>query len=600
MAQELEVKEQEQEKTKVEVVEKIEEQKVDPQEWGPDWWKVYHGISDNFPETANDEDTNKFEMAMHGVSHFLPCSVCSDHSKKHWAKNPPRPKTRREAQLLQCEHHNAASIASGHKEKVRNCQQYVDSQGVPDYEAMKEEALLRAKKANRDVINVYADADKVKRPDIIHAPCPAFPETSCVDYNDKKNVKLYLNPYTDSHRQGLHEYDHYRDVMTKGKPSSEDHAQDFAYQELNKVAPKLVADKSEIAPKPKPKLRYIARDTSDWLTLEKADLKRMGIVKAEATMNDTMKSIDGIARDKSSSPTARDKYMAKEFPLYYMIKTEEEERRRKEELEEKKKQGTGALAPLDPVYAAYAKMLGLQNVTPNQLNLVHTPQLVQNLVMTLVEANTTALGSVLTSLLFGGLFFGIGIIGRKKLVTNDQLMIQNFGASFFWRAMNFVNPKRGLKDSAMDTWKEVGKGKFSPGLLFETPHQEMKKKQKHMKEKIMALQAQSTAPTVQGGTPVAAPGGIAVVDDDSDPNAIATTTGSIPDQYQLVGDDYYDDTDAYNQYETGGLSPDYINPDIPRNAATGMPDISPTGGATSSYTRGWSDPDLEIDYGYQA
>jgi hypothetical protein len=282
------------------------------------------------------------------------------------------------------------------------------------------------------------------------------------------------------------------------------------------------------------------------MSMDKADLKRMGIQDSTKSIEKEIADIDRIAGRRG-----KQKHFSfeEEFPLYAMI-TRDEDRKRREE-ERKKASTHSSLSAFDPVYESFGKMMGLE-VPASQLNLAYTPQIIQNVVMTLVEANFTPAGSGIMSLGLGIAFFLAGIVGRKTLVTNDQLLLQNLSASFFWRTMEFVNPKRHFKESIKETIHEIKDGHYSPKIFFETPkayEEDMRSYQSTTPATPAAPGAPgapATPPAISGATPVA-----------PQSNIIGTTDTSTPAQYQLAGDDYYEDTDQVS---------------VPRNIYSGQVD----------------------------
>jgi len=541
--------------------------------WGPRFWYVLETVADRYPDQPTPEDKQRFSSTVKGVTAYVPCDDCLTHGNQYLADNPPEPENREQALHYICNFRNNANEHAGNP--TVNCDQVIKARLADSTEACDtcsvagdeketanltrgQKAIIRSKESERDLFNSYCDADGIERPPIVHAPCPTLPDTSCVD--PKANT-IYLNPYTSSDRQILHEYQHYRDLKKQNTVSTEDQANDFAYDELNTVAPKLVplgytppsqADLSMIGDTPTATAKYA------WSTLEKADLKRMGIEKAESSITDGHKAINKeIADIDRLAGRRKGKKMVSiedEFPMYAMMM--EEERKKKAEEEARKNNSRGALSILDPIYESYARAMGFVDVQPHLLNLAYTPQVVENVIMTLAEANMTSAGAGFLSLGLGITFFTAGLLGRKKLVPNDQLLLQNLCGSFFWRSLEFLNPKRKMKESVEKVIDEFKDGHYNPKIFFETPEHALKASAKQ------AATPQQLPPGVPGSVQVDAAG------NPIPPGTAIGTTDTMTDAaYDLDGDNYYDDTDQYEIDRGQG----YIDP-MARNIYTAQPD----------------------------
>jgi hypothetical protein len=543
--------------------------------WGPKFWGVLESIASQFPDNPTPADTKRFSNTVKGVASYVPCEDCTKNSQTYFTEKPPEPKNRESAVRYMCEFRNSANSHAGSPlvdcdtvvaEKMADSSQTCSNCSVEDSESKGltrgQRSLARSKAAKRDLFYSYCADDNLDRPELIHAPCPSVPETSCVDYKDQKNIKVYLNPYTDSDRQVLHEYQHYKHMRNGGGVSTEDQAQDFAYQELNILAPRLLPPNYKAS---SDSILVASDGTKNWLSLEKADLKRAGLDKAERSITDEHKNIEKEIADIDRIAGRRKgkKYVSfeEEFPMYSMML--EEERRKKLEEEKKKEESRGSLSVLDPIYESFGKAMGFHNVPPHLLNLAYTPEIIENVVMTLAEANMTSAGAGILSASLGAAFFLGGVIGRKKLATNDQLLLQNLAGSFFWRTMEFLNPKRKMKESVMEVVDEFKKGHYSPRVFLETPEHELGAKGRQTTTGAAA----APPPTVVGGTAVDANGNPIVIPGSTD---IGVTDTSIPAQYDLDGDNYYDDTDAYEIDRDPGT---YIQPSA-RNIYNAVPDTS--------------------------
>lgn len=538
----------------------------DDKSWGQHYWSVLWPLAEKFPDNPSDDDKKQFGTTVRGIVKTLPCEDCTKHSDEHIAKDAPENVTGKESALqYMCRFQNTANRNAGKPEvdctpvvKTRmgqkpDCQSCkADATPTPEVQGTPmpqqtapsisgSEALLRSKQAKRDLFYSYCDQANISRPEIRHEPCPGYPETSCMDYNDEKNITMYLNPFTDSDRQVLHEFEHYRTKKLRNRISTENQAQDFAYGEIKKVAPELVMGG---------RTGGSGTTANDWDTSDKADLRRMGIKQKEQDLDKLVADIDKI----SGRGGKRKRFsLEEEFPLYAMIRHEEDRKARDEE--KKKLTEKHSLSMLDPLYESVRKAAGFETITAAQLNLAITPQIIQNLITTLLEANLTPAGSGLMTAGLGISMVLAGLVGRKTLSTNDQILIQDLGASFFWRSMEFLNPKRHFKDSLMEAVDEFKDGNYSPAVFLETP----KSYDERMKKALQANAGTGDASTAT------VPGAVTV----GSGSTVGTTTQTDPAQYQLDGDDYYEDSE--NQ-----MTDEYGNPisTVPRNVYTGQIDAA--------------------------
>jgi hypothetical protein len=570
--------------------------------WGNAYWLVLENAAKKFPDNPSTEDVADFGTTVKYVTRTLPCDDCIPHSSAYIQKNPPKPRSKKEALHYLCGFKNDVNQRIG--KKTVDCEELVNSKLTgKDCDSCKVAAdtpaglkmLAQSKAVKAAMIDAYAAQDGIPKPDIIHEPCPEIPESSCLDHRDPNHPKLFLNPFTDSDRQVLHEYKHYRDYIKTGQPCSESEAQDFAYSEIKKLHPAIAHHVPQPgAPQGPPAGTPLPQGyAGDWMSdADKADLKRMGIDKAEQSITKVVGDIDRLSGRHSSSRKRR-MTLEEEFPLYAMIKYEEERKER----EEKKKLDADhhSLSMLDPIYEGLRKGLGFENVTAAQLNLVYTPQVITNVIMTLIESNFTPAGSGMFSVGLGLSIFVAGLIGRKSLSMNDQLLLQNLSGSFFWRTLGMLNPKRRFKESLKDTMDEFKDGHYFP--FIETPRDY----EEDIKEAFQAQQQQQAATqSTPGGTAVT-PDGTVVPTSAGGGSTIGTSTTMTPSQYDLEGDDYYDDTNEMVVDEQGMQMPS-----LPMNIYGGgvdtatlqqsLANATAPAMAQSSFAREWDYDDDDMPY----
>lgn len=128
----------------------------------------------------------------------------------------------------------------------------------------------------------------------------------------------------------------------------------------------------------------------------------------------------------------------------------------------------GVLSALDNVYAVPAGWVG---ISPSQMNLAYTPEMLSNGISIVTQMYLTNAGSLLTSLLSSLSLIGISVVAKNNIANYDKLFIQNVAASLLFHTMNFLNPR--IKDDVIPDLKKLFEGvmsldtdKIKEALLF--------------------------------------------------------------------------------------------------------------------------------------
>jgi hypothetical protein len=61
---------------------------INPEEWGPSFWKTSHYVTFAYPENPTDEDKINVKKYFEILQYILPCENCREHYKKN-LKNYP-------------------------------------------------------------------------------------------------------------------------------------------------------------------------------------------------------------------------------------------------------------------------------------------------------------------------------------------------------------------------------------------------------------------------------------------------------------------------------------------------------------------------------
>lgn len=534
-------------------------------------------MANNYPITPNPSDKETFRLTFNNMLRYMPCQDnCVANTRAFESKNPMRLDSRKDLKTWLCELKNDDNKRQG--KEVYDCSSLVNDnnnichdctvpavakdnqkvitdstgydRGVENSHAQDAvtDALQKSKESKKQLFLALCKKHNVPVPKSFeHKQCPTHPETSCIDYHDMENVTPYLNPYTDSDKQTIHEFEHYRALLTEGKISSEESAEKFAYSIISQAFPiastltqphnqqspqsqnqKPNLENPSISPaeeeeaQPQPQMqeqqlkeqKELETTTTNALrddvlnNLENAEEAAYNSARTPMTKTDsTNADIANTVLINSTQPKPKkpkmswyDKTIAdvvsnssvaigdidnslegntaegfeQRFPNY--ARAVRESQMKKKEVEIEKKLNEGFISYLDPVYQFPAKVLGIK---PGQMNLAHTPNIIMNVVQTLVESNMTPIGSGLFAFLTGISLFVAGYLGKSSIAFRDQLALQNISAAFLWRTLQYINPKYDMKKDLKKMHRAVQDGKFNiSDTLIETPGQWKKKQQK--------------------------------------------------------------------------------------------------------------------------
>jgi hypothetical protein len=144
----------------------------------------------------------------------------------------------------------------------------------------------------------------------------------------------------------------------------------------------------------------------------------------------------------------------------------------------------GILKSLDPMYTLPA---GLVGISPSQMNLAYTPEMLSNGVSVITQMYLTNAGSMLTSLITSMSLVGISIAAKNNIANYDRLFIQNVAGSLLFHTMNFMNPR--IKGDVLPDLKKLLEGllkmdvpKIKEALLFGDKNSENNSDAKHLIE----------------------------------------------------------------------------------------------------------------------
>lgn len=531
----------------------------DPKVFGPHYWYVLHSMAQRYPNTPNQSDKETYRLTVNNLLKYMPgCDKgCYNHSQDYISKNPMALDSRQSIVDWTSNFHDSQNPKTI-EDKTGG--EPIDPLAQPPKDEVKS-ALKKSKEAKKALFLALCKKYNVPEPSgWKNEVCPTNPATSCIVYDerDPSGATPHVNPFSDSDKQVIHEFDHYRELRTSGKISDEKTAETFAYGILQESYPTKIEESEEtvgkieeetqhnqevgsfdqkIQQQEKPQeqqteeskgYREVAeawdkptdayskgfsehhmktnpQETpmhtepnqaahsmlSDESTPGIADI---GLINQTARPTNTQtkpkklskweKTIEDIVGNSAVAVGSIDDSLegdtsagyAERFPNYARAMREAEMARKEKEID--KKLNEGFISYLDPVYQFPAKALGIK---PGQLNLAHTPNIIMNVVQTLIESNTTPIGAGLFAFLTGVSLFVTGYLGKASISFRDQLALQNISAAFLWRTLQYINPKYEMKKDLKKMYQRIQDGDFRLSDSFiETPGM-WKKKQNKMK-----------------------------------------------------------------------------------------------------------------------
>src|SRR5215212_9156825 len=210
----------------------------DKKVWGPQFWGVMHELAAEYPESPNRSDRIEYQRLYSSLIRHLPCpEECRPHAIGYLREKPLDFSSKQSLSRDLCEFHNHVNETTGKEVKYdcnnilaegtcSSCKIGSKVSEIPDIT----ETFESYKSLSAQIFSDLCKRDNIPVPSINFSPCPGSESTSCVRYKVGEQASIFLNPYSVSLRQVLHEYDHYRDYINGGRTFSEDKANTFAYQ----------------------------------------------------------------------------------------------------------------------------------------------------------------------------------------------------------------------------------------------------------------------------------------------------------------------------------------------------------------------------------
>lgn len=342
--------------------------------------------------------------------------------------------------LLQQQGDDKKGVEETPKENVSN------SNAVPasDSEAQLESLFENYRQTSVAVIKAIARKEGVPEPVVKFAGCPdpQHKNTSCNFINNDNTVTIYLNPYNYSLRSVVHEMQHYVSRHKGTTEMSESEAEAYAKDMIGK---KFHHDSV-------PQIIMTANNRAVFDEQGHIDVKDP----------ETRLSIRSYADELGSADDV--------FTRFPRLKEHIERTEAKRAEEQQKREATeGILSHLDHIYEGPANVFG---ITGAQLNTIATPVILQNIINTLVESNTTPLGAVAINLVVGLSLLSALAVSKGNISHRDKLLMTGLAATFTFSSIRYANPKvmDDLKKNIIAVNEKINAGDWNLfGQFFETP-----------------------------------------------------------------------------------------------------------------------------------
>jgi Erv1 / Alr family len=460
---------------------------TEPKEWGQHYWYFFHENASLYPEQPTPEDVSKEQEHINYFITHLPCKQsCEPNAAAYVQQNPPDLTSRKAYFTWTIAFHNAINQETGSEERIDNpddllgegaCDSCVipgrpgntdTSQGKTggevshDSDAKFAASVREYKDAVRKlIIDAYKKEGKDPPDQIIFSRCGDGTDTSCAMVIDGKHYTFY-HP-RDIFKTLFHEVDHHIDARSGKKidDSLNGKADKYATEMIEKHSPfeKVIMDKKGNI--------LVAHDTT--IIRDSVPIPSGGGGSAATNPQALVQEVYG--QPNSFTGDVNDPRILNDFPHLKQTLMEIKKEELKNEIRDFEQKG-GVLSHFDRVYETPANWTGLK---AQDLNLIHTPTILNNVIMTLTGSYLSPLSKTALTGIMGVVLMLVGLAIHARIPTRDVQLIQALGSQLTWgSAIPSLNPKnaRRIKYDFFRLGDKIKERKFHVGDLIETPNQE--------------------------------------------------------------------------------------------------------------------------------
>ena len=194
-------------------------------------------------------------------------------------------------------------------------------------------------------------------------------------------------------------------------------------------------------------------------------------MEEEYTTNPQALVQEVYGQPNSFTGDVNDPRILNDFPHLKQTLMEIKKEELKNEIRDFEQKG-GVLSHFDRVYETPANWTGLK---AQDLNLIHTPTILNNVIMTLTGSYLSPLSRTALTGIMGVVLMLVGLAIHARIPTRDVQLIQALGSQLTWgSAIPSLNPKnaRRIKHDFFRLGDKIKERKFHAGDLIETPNQE--------------------------------------------------------------------------------------------------------------------------------
>ena len=109
---------------------------MNPKYWGPNYWKVLHSVSFNYPKNPSLNDKKKIKLFFYNLANTLPCIKCQKNYRRNIEINPIHKNLGSRSDLIKwvIDLHNCVNLELGKKQLTYkeaidkcyiNCKKYI-------------------------------------------------------------------------------------------------------------------------------------------------------------------------------------------------------------------------------------------------------------------------------------------------------------------------------------------------------------------------------------------------------------------------------------------------------------------------------------------
>jgi hypothetical protein len=492
-------------------------------------WIVLHNAAAAYPRNPTQKDADDFKHLLLLTIKALPCDTCKDQAKSYIKENPPALGSRDSLVTWLCDFHNDNNKKLGKTELACNtllglkselscpsCSSSLPGPAEPETEMTEAKgsssdtnkdrpitespvheqaskttlkdvhsSLKDFKEVSKKIIEELCKRDKLPVPEIVFAPCPERPNTSCTsilrDPFTRQTYKkqIYLNPNVFALRTLAHEYYHYKltvsgdDELAADETAVEVMAQDILNKEFEfdkipsavtplreqgqeKITQVQVQTMADAIVEPSHRRSFLEKYR------ERKERRKSGMRKVHERMRGKSAAAETgtAARPNAATgggentlPVSTATIASEEkFPMYNAMHKRFEIERFAESKDGDDKDGF--FSGFDKLYDPISSHVGIPSRT---LNEAFTANFIASTVETIAKSNLSPIGSLIFSGVGGLTLLASNLFLKGQahgVALGDRKMLTAISANLLTGTLNYANPK--VSKKILSDAKKIG------------------------------------------------------------------------------------------------------------------------------------------------